>query len=111
MEKFTKNQTWKKHLPHPLHRHSECFYQKLILQREIPHDEDEKVYAEIVEYKNDGKKSYEMKIQIPEELSITGTTININSFLYNKLDFDVIEKHAKKIISKLICPISKNTKE
>ena len=98
MGNITKNKTWKKNPPHPLHENSKCFYQKLILRR----NENEKVYTNIIEYESSGKKFYELEIQIPEEISITGMTINVLGFSYNKLDFDVMEKHAKKIINKLI---------
>lgn len=62
----------------------------------------EKVFANITEYTIENRKSWELDIQIPEEISITGMTINILSFTFTELDFDIIEEQANAIIKKLI---------
>ena len=88
---------WKKHKPHNiLYKGSEGFYQQFIIKID-----EEKIFADIVGWELRGKLSYELKIQIPEEISITGMTINVTEFSYHKLDFDLIEKHARKIIKSL----------
>ena len=48
---------------------------------------------------------YELDFQIPEEKSITGTTIDVKCFLdfkREKVNFDECEKKAIKIINKLV---------
>ena len=84
---------WKKCSAHPLNESSNCFWQKKLYQKG-----NEEVYADIIEYDIGERKSYELDIQIPEELSITKMTTNIKSFSYTELDFKKMEKHAKKII-------------
>lgn len=85
---------WKKYKAHFTDPGSVCFYQKMI-------DTEREIYADIVEWNHFGK-SYELKIQIPHDESITGKTININVFSYDNLDFEKIDKDARKIIKKLL---------
>ena len=74
-----------------------CFWQKCLYEKD-----DDSIYSEIAEYELNGELVYEATIRIPDELSITGITIHIETFTYTELDFNLIEKHAKKIIDKLI---------
>lgn len=94
---------WRKYKPSMYSKNgSNCFWQKLIFQIEMKDkQEDEKIFADIIEW-GDENKAYELDIQIPERVSITGMTINITNFNYEKLNFDIIEKDAKKIIRALI---------
>ena len=88
---------WKKYPAHSLlDKGSNCFWQKLIFERD-----DIEIFAEIVEWELE-KKSYMLKIQIPYDISITGMTIDVDNFSYEELDFDIIENHARKIIRSLI---------
>ncbi len=91
-----KQKTWKKYPAYQLEIGSNCFYQKLISTIK-----DEEIYANIIEWTLDNKKSWTLKIQIPEEVSIIGMTINADGFSYKKLDFSFIEKDARKIINLL----------
>ena len=89
---------WKKYPPHFTHPTSDCFWQKGFY-----HKNDIEIHANITQYTHsDGSIGFELEIQIPSELSITGKTINTTNFSYNKLDFNLIEKHAKKTINALI---------
>ena len=91
---------WKKCEQSQLHKGSLGFYQKRIYESVIEDEDD--IYADINIWEHEGKKSYNLDIQIPEELSITGMTTNIISFSYEKLDFKLIEKHAKQLIKNLV---------
>ncbi len=86
---------WKEFKPNSAFTGATKAWQMLILEKD-----DEEIYANIYEYKRGN--SYGLDIQIPEDLSITGVTTNIKSFVYHKLQFGLIEKHAKKIIKQLI---------
>lgn len=83
--------------------YAECFYQKIFYE-----EDDNKVSVEIVQYdfsnfeKYKLKKTWELHIYIPDEISIIGRTIQINNYSYNKLDFKKMEKDARKIIESLI---------
>ena len=90
-------QEWKKYPPSILNRGSKCFWQKLIMQVD-----EEKIYANIVEWEWEGKKHYVLEIQIHRDISITGTTINVSGFNYKELNFNLIESHAEKIVKSLI---------
>lgn len=86
---------WKQHPPCAvLHPGSNNLYQKKIGD----------LFINIVEWEHSDsdKKSYELEIQIPSELGITGKTINITNFSYHELDFKKIEKDGKKLIKVLI---------
>lgn len=74
--------------------YANCFYQKWIFDKIT-------ATAEIKEYNWESKKSWTLCIQIPEGESITKMTINAECFSYTKLDFDKIEKDARKIIKNL----------
>ena len=87
-------------------KYAECFYQKIFYEKN-----DNKVSVEIVQYdftsefnnkKCPYKKDWELYVYIPDEISITGQTIKITNYSYNKLDFKGMEKDAKKIIKGLI---------
>lgn len=89
-------------------KYAECFYQKTFYEYE---KDGEKPSVEIVQYdftpefnskKCTYKKTWELHVYIPEEISITGRTIRITNYSYNKLDFKGMEKDAKKIIKGLI---------
>ena len=90
------NKKWKKHKPNKLI--SECA--SVLWQMEINKD----IYADVYEYPKSivGKICYELKIYIPEEKNIIGEAMNVHIFTYYKKDFDLFEKHARKIIKKLI---------
>ena len=62
----------------------------------------ENIYANINQYTVNGIISYDLEFQIPSAISITNVTINMNSFSYDKLDFEQIEKDARLLINKLI---------
>ena len=83
---------WKKYPAHFTKEGSECFWQKLILEKD-----GSKVFANITKWKMFGKIHYSLDMQIPEEISITGMTINAENFHYEKLDLKTMESHAKKI--------------
>ena len=88
---------WAKSAPDPFNKEANYLYQKIIYKSQ------EKIGLNIYEYNDsEGKFSWELDIQIPEELSIIGKTINILSFAYVKLNFRQIEQHARKIINRLI---------
>jgi len=89
--------TWKKYPPSILKKDSIGFYQKKIYSLG-----DTDIYADLTEWELNGVASYELDIQIPEEVSITGMTINAKCFTYGNLDFNLAEKHAKQIIRALI---------
>jgi len=93
---------WKKYEKNPLDIGSDCFYQKII------YIGDEKIGINILEYTfnetGEGRKSWEVRIQIPEEFSISKKTMNVEIFSYSKLDFNLVEKQAKKVINKLTKP-------
>lgn len=93
------NNKWVKCSPNKIfYEHSSCWWQRCLYYK----NENETVYVDIVEYKIDGKKTYMVDMQIPEELSIIGETINVRTFTYYKLDFPLMEKHARKIIKSLV---------
>jgi len=83
----------------------ETAWQKRILE----YSEGKGIYAEIYYWDypdNSIKYPYELHLQIPEEISITGTTIDVNCFLNFekcKIDFSDCDKKANLIINKLIC--------
>lgn len=84
-------------------KYAECFYQKTFYEKD-----DNKVSVDIVQYDFSNfeqyklKKTWELHIYIPEEISISGRTIQINNYSYNKLDFKKMGRDAKKIIKGLI---------
>ena len=86
-------------------KYAECFYQKIFYGK---NDDDDKVSAEIVQYdfsefeKYKLKKTWELRVYIPWEISITGETIQVNNYSYDKLDFKKMEKDARKIMKGLI---------
>jgi hypothetical protein len=84
---------WKKYTENILYRDSDCLYQKKVYKD---------YYANIIQWTFNGKQSYELHIQIPDEFSALGMTLNITCFSYKKLDFKKIEKDAIKVIKKLI---------
>jgi len=92
-----KKEQWRKWTPSIIHPESDCFYQELIV--EIG---DTQIYANLVEWTIKGVKGWDLDIQIPEEVSITGKTINTLNFNYDKLDFARAKKDAKKTIKALI---------
>ena len=74
---------------------SDCFYQKKIT---------DDTSAEIVQYTHEritDPTVWELRIQIHEDQSIIGETINVKAFAYTELDFDKIEKHARVLIKVL----------
>jgi len=91
------NKEWKKYPPTEVTNIGcDCFYQKLIKKVK-----GEEIYANIIQWTLGVNLSYELEIQIPYEVSPTGKTINIQNFNYSKLDFKLIEKHAKQLIKLL----------
>lgn len=89
---------WKKYLSEGIiYKGSNCFWQKLIKRVG-----EEKIFVELVEWEYEEVKSYELSLQIDQSISITGLTINVNNFNYDKLDFKLAERHAKAIIKGLI---------
>jgi len=90
---------WKKYNQDILSPGSDCFYQKLIYGGK---EDCTAIFAQIVEWTLNGKKSWELDMQISEEISPTKRTINIKSFSYRELDFVKIEKEAKKLVKQLI---------
>lgn len=64
--------------------------------------DDEYIYGNIYEFLFKGNQRYQAEVQVAEEISLTGMTINICTFSYNELDFKRIEKDLKKIILKII---------
>lgn len=88
-------EVWKKYPRHAiLYEGCDCFWQKLI-------DKNSDTYADIVQWTTNDTQSYSLKIQIHQDKSITGMTINVDNFSYKELNFDAIEIHAKKIIKAL----------
>lgn len=99
----TKN-GWRKYKTSKMvYKFAECFYQKELFRNM----DGDKIFANICEHdytdfpQMKQKKSYDIKIQIPEELSIAKITINVNLFSYTKLDFKKMEKDARKVIKLL----------
>lgn len=94
---------WRKYKPSEMvYKYAECFYQKI-----FDNVNDEKVSIEIVEYdfkdtQMDYKKSWELHVYIPKEISIVGETIKVNSYSYNKLNFREMERDARKIMKGLV---------
>lgn len=86
-------------------KYAECFYQKIFYEYEKNSYEPS---TEIVQYnfsefeKYKLKKTWELRVYIPDEISITRRTIQITNYSYNKLDFLKMEKDARKIIKGLI---------
>ena len=78
------------------YKHANRVWQK------ICYIEDEKIGINLGEYYFNGRTSYEVDIQIPEEFSIVNKTINITIFNYDKLNFERVEKDALKVMKKLI---------
>ena len=81
---------WTKYDKMVLAPNANCMYQKEIVKD---------VFVDVLEYTNPGV--WEAHVQIPEDKSIVGMTINTVVFAYNKLDFDKIEAKAKVIIRQL----------
>ena len=86
---------WKKHKPNKLFSESAS----VLWQMEISED----IYANVYEYPKSivGKRCYELKIYLPEEKNITGESMNVHIFTYHRKDFDLFEKHARKVIKRL----------
>ena len=64
----------------------------------------EDLYISVYEYEahNSFSKCYELNIQIPDDLSITGKVIDINNFKYMKKDYKQWEEDGTKIINRLV---------
>lgn len=60
---------------------------------------DKDIYVNVVYI---GFLTYEMRILIPKDKSVTGIELSIVCFYYDKEDFDKWEKDAKKLINNLI---------
>jgi len=100
---------WRKYKTSEMvYKYAECFYQKIFYEHE---KDDNKGSAEIVQYdftsefnnkKCPFKKNWELRVYIPWEISVTGQTIQINNYSYDKLDFKKMEKDARKIMKGLI---------
>ena len=87
-------------------KYAEYFYQKIFYEKN-----DNKASVEIVQYdftpefkkgRCPYKKGWELHVYIPDEISISGRTIRITNYSYNKLDFKGMEKDARKIMKGLI---------
>ena len=84
---------WKHYPPNMWCENAMGFYQK-----EIYKD----IFANVVAYEHGGQADFELRIQIPQNKSITGMTIDIINFTYHdSLNFQIIEKNAKQIIKAL----------
>lgn len=84
---------WKKYDKHPLHEHCECWWQKEI----------DGVYVGVLKYPSMGAipASYGLDIQLQQNKSPSGNTINIYQFSYLVEDWKLFEKDARFIIKKL----------
>lgn len=96
---MTNKYGWTEYKPNKSYKEfAQHHYQKLIT---------ETVYADIYAYftpaiyKNDERWTFELEIQLPEEMNITGQTLNIKAFTYTKLNFLQMEMDAKNIIDAL----------
>jgi hypothetical protein len=89
---------WKKYKPTSLwHPYSNCIYQKKLYED----SSDNEIFANIAEYPPRPyfeNNVYQLDIQIPQELSVTNNTINVECFNYDKLDFEAMEKDALNLI-------------
>lgn len=94
--------SWKHYEKHVLYPYSSGFWQKVFSF------DQEKIAMELVSYKpilpQVPSWSYELHIQIPENLSITKMTINISNFSYRGKDINwkEIEEQGLKIIKALV---------
>lgn len=82
---------------HPLGERS--FYQK-----KLKGEESFGIYGNLYIYNLSGYDSpyqYELEIQIPEDYSGIGRTINITVFTYKELNLEQVEQDALTIINKL----------
>ena len=87
---------WKEYKPDKLiNEHASKFWQLKI---------GKDLYANVFEYPEFENLdiSYELFIQISDDKSILRETINIKVLHYIKKDFDLFEKHARKVIKALI---------
>ena len=93
---------WRKYKPNKMvYEYTECFYQKIFKMK------DESASVEITQYAKDetlkwDKKSWELHVYIPEEISITGLTLRITNYTYSKLNFREMERDALKIMKGLV---------
>ena len=95
-EQFGNISNWEEIEDSFFYKHANRVWQK------ICYIEDEKIGINLAEYYFNGRTTYEVDIQIPEEFSIANKTINITIFSYDKLDFERAEKDALKVMKKLI---------
>ena len=94
-DKNTLPDGWKEYSPNAIERYAIAHYQRIVVN-----DERGKIGLNIYVYETG---SYELDIQIPDQFSITGMTINIKEFGYpnGPIDFDTCNRHGQTIISKL----------
>jgi ASC-1-like (ASCH) protein len=86
---------WTKYNNRWLREHSKHFWQKEL---------EPGIYANVHHYEpfQTMLESWELEIQIPEYRSITGMTINVSTFNYDKENFTKWENDANKLIKALI---------
>jgi hypothetical protein len=93
---------WKWYDKYPLALYADGCYQKIVYLRE------EKIAFDLVQYAPHPPQlknyTYELNIQIPENVSITGMTINAKCFTYvsKNIDWKQIEIHAQAILKALV---------
>lgn len=91
---------WKFFKKYPLNHYNDGFWQKIIEYK------GEEIGIDAVMYSPRGpilSWAYELHIQIPFKISITGKTININNFSYTgeNVNFKQVEEHTLAILEGL----------
>jgi len=87
---------WREYTSHIVYPFAERFFQKRIYS-----SDSGDISIQIVEYLIEGKKIYEVDVQVPEQLSLLGKTVNVKVFTYKKLNFEVMENEARFVIENL----------